>query len=129
MLLPVRNGESFLAQVLDGLIAHRGSTSRSSPSGRLAAQCAYLDRHLEIGVLGTQAWRIDVDGVRHDRIRVPAGPHRVRAGLMVSSVLIHPAVMMRRELLLAAGDYRPLFDGAEDYDLRSCRQTDEALRK
>jgi len=36
---------------------------------------------------------------------------------MVSSVLIHPTVMMRREPLLAVGGYRPLFDGAEDYDL------------
>lgn len=176
VLLPVRNGERFLAQALDSVIAQQGidfeiiaiddGSNDATPSvlakytalhsgllvvtgegrglshalnlglalaggryiarmdaddialpGRLAAQCAYLDRHPEIGVLGTQAWRIDVDGVRQGRIRVPIGQRRVRAGLMVSSVLIHPTVMMRREPLLAVGGYRPLFDGAEDYDL------------
>lgn len=176
VLLPVRNGERFLALALDSLVLQRGVTfeiiaiddgsSDATPSvltryaalhgclrpviveggglaralnlgltlargryiarmdaddialpGRLAAQCEYLDRHPEIGVLGTQAWRIDVDGARRGRIRVPTGQRRVRAGLAVSSVLVHPTVMMRREPLLAVGGYRPLFDGAEDYDL------------
>jgi hypothetical protein len=84
---------------------------------RFAAQCRYLDRHPEVGVLGTQALRIDADGVRRGRIRVPTGRHRVRAALAISSALVHPTVMMRREPLLTVGGYRPLFDGAEDYDL------------
>lgn len=85
--------------------------------GRLAAQCHYLDQHPEIGVLGTQALRIDPTGARSGRVRVPTGSQRVRTALEISCALIHPTVMLRREPLLAVGGYRPQFDGAEDYDL------------
>jgi hypothetical protein len=85
--------------------------------GRFAAQCHYLDRHPAIGVLGTQALRIDPAGIRSGQIRVPTGPRRVRAALGISCALIHPTVMLRRKPLLAVGGYRPQLDGAEDYDL------------
>lgn len=85
--------------------------------GRLAAQCQYLDHHPDIGVLGTQALRIDPTGARGGRVRVPIGSQRVRAALAISCALIHPTVMLRRASLLAVGGYRPQFDGAEDYDL------------
>ena len=85
--------------------------------GRLAVQAHHLDAHPEIGVLGAQAGVIDGAGVRGGRLRVPVGPERVRAALETSSPLIHPTVMMRRDVVLAAGGYRKLFDGAEDYDL------------
>ena len=176
VLLPVRNGERFLAQALESLIAQRGidfeiiavddGSSDATPAvlaryaalyhclrlatgegrgishalnlglalargryiarmdaddiafpDRFAVQSRHLDQHPAVGVLGTQALRIDVDGVSHRRIRVPTGQRRVRAALAVSSALIHPTVMMRREPLLAVGGYRSLFDGAEDYDL------------
>jgi hypothetical protein len=176
VLLPVRNGERFLAQALDSLIAQRGidfeiiaiddGSSDATPAvlaryaalyhclrlatgegrgishalnlglalargryiarmdaddiafpDRFAVQSRHLDQHPAVGVLGTQALRIDVDGVSRGRIRVPTGQRRVRAALAISSALIHPTVMMRREPLLAVGGYRSLFDGAEDYDL------------
>lgn len=85
--------------------------------GRLEAQLSYLERHPEIGVLGTQAWRIDETGRRIGRARVPVGAARVAADLDVSAVLIHPTVMMRRELPARVGGYRPAFDTAEDHDL------------
>lgn len=85
--------------------------------GRLAAQFKYLEEHPEIGVLGSQAWAMDEKGARGRRVRVPVGAQRVREALEVSSPLIHPTVMMRRDLVLSAGGYRPMFDAAEDYDL------------
>ena len=85
--------------------------------GRLVKQAAYLERHPRIGVLGTQAIAIDADGNPLRRIRVPVGPAAVTLALETSSPLIHPTVMLRRELLLEAGGYRSAFDGAEDYDL------------
>ena len=85
--------------------------------GRLAAQFAFLERHPEIGVLGTQALGMDEHGTRLGRIRVPVGPRRVRQALEISAAVIHPTVMMRRQPVLEVGGYRPLFDGAEDYDL------------
>ncbi|MYZ47745.1 glycosyltransferase family 2 protein [Propylenella binzhouense] len=85
--------------------------------GRVARQCAHLAAHPDLGVLGTQAQAIDEAGRPTRRMHVPVGPGRVRRALDISSALIHPSVMMRRQLLLAAGGYRPAFDGAEDYDL------------
>lgn len=176
VILPVRNGERFLAEALKSLVTQRGvdleiiaiddASSDGTPAvlaafateypcvrpisgqgrglsralnlglglargryiarmdaddialpGRLAAQFDFLEHHAEVGVLGTQAWRIDVAGARYGRIRVPTGRNRVRTALETSSALIHPSVMMRREPLLDVGAYRPLLDGAEDYDL------------
>jgi hypothetical protein len=85
--------------------------------GRLAAQFCYLEQHPEVGVLGTQAWSIDESGKRGRWYRVPTGTTNVRKALETSSPLIHPTVMMRRELVLSVGGYRPMFDTAEDYDL------------
>ena len=85
--------------------------------GRLAVQARWLDAHPEVGVLGGQALVIDAAGEGRGRLRVPVGAERVRAALETSSPLIHPTVMMRREPVLAAGGYRRLLDGAEDYDL------------
>lgn len=85
--------------------------------GRLALQARRLDAHPELGVLGGQALVIDAEGRDRGRLRVPVGAERVRAALQTSSPLIHPTVMMRRGPVLAAGGYRRLLDGAEDYDL------------
>lgn len=85
--------------------------------GRLRIQARWLDAHPAIGVLGTQAWVIDETGAIRGQLRTPVGPARVRAMLPANSPLLHPTVMMRRELVLAAGGYRSVFDGAEDYDL------------
>ena len=85
--------------------------------GRLALQARWLDARPELGVLGGQALVIDAEGRDRGRLRVPVGAERVRATLGTSSPLIHPTVMMRRAPVLAAGGYRRLLDGAEDYDL------------
>jgi hypothetical protein len=85
--------------------------------GRLALQVRHLSAHPDLGVLGTQALLMDESGRERGRLRVPVGTARVHAALGTSSPLIHPTVMMRRDAVLMAGGYRPLFDGAEDYDL------------
>ncbi|GAC1483553.1 MAG: hypothetical protein NVS2B11_09050 [Acetobacteraceae bacterium] len=79
---------------------------------RLVIQARHLDRRPELGVLGTHARAIDADGTPRRRLRVPVGSDWVRTALETSSPLIHPTVMMRRDVVLAAGGYRNLFDGA-----------------
>lgn len=85
--------------------------------GRLAAQYNYLETHPNVGVVGTQARLIDKNDIIGRRVRVPVGVRHVRKTLKVSSPLIHPTVMMRRDLVLSVGGYRSMFDSAEDYDL------------
>jgi GT2 family glycosyltransferase len=85
--------------------------------GRLATQARWLDLHPSLGALGTQALLIDEADRACGKYRVPVGCRRVHNALATSSPIIHPTVMMRRDLVLAVGGYRRLFDGAEDYDL------------
>ncbi len=85
--------------------------------GRLAVQAAHLEAHPAIGVLGGQALAIDARGRASRKVRVAIGVGSVMAGLEAGSPLIHPTVMTRRHLLLEAGGYRSIFDGAEDYEL------------
>ncbi len=107
---------SGVALATGRLVARMDADDISLPD-RLVKQADYLSRHPRIGVLGTQAIAIDAAGNRGRRIRVPVSPTAIRSALETSSPLIHPTVMIRRELLLGAGGYRPMFDGAEDYDL------------
>lgn len=116
--------ERGIAQVLNlGLGQARGTYIARMDAddialpGRLAAQATYLERHPEVGVLGSQALSIDALGHPSRPVRVPVGAAQVRAALDTSSPLIHPAVMMRRDLVLQVGGYRSLFEPAEDYDL------------
>ncbi len=85
--------------------------------GRLAAQYNYLETHPNVGVIGTQARFIDKNDIIGRRVRVPVGVRHVCKSLKLSSPLIHPTVMMRRDLVLSVGGYRSIFDSAEDYDL------------
>ena len=51
-------------------------------------------------------------------IQIPANPQRTLAALQSgNSPVAHPAVAMRRDVILSLRGYRPLFDGAEDFDL------------
>lgn len=107
---------SGIALATGRLVARMDADDIALPD-RLVKQADYLCRHPRIGVLGTQAIAVDAEGNRGRRIRVPVGPSAIRSALETSSPLIHPTVMIRRELLLNAGGYRSMFDGAEDYDL------------
>ena len=98
------------------LIARMDADDLATP-GRLARQAAYLAANSHIGVLGTQARFINAEGRLAGRYRVPVGIERVGRALETSSPIVHPSVMMRRQVVEAVGGYRPEFEGAEDYDL------------
>lgn len=87
--------------------------------GRFERQLAFLHAHPDHGVVGTWASCIDEQGApwregcrdqptSHEALvqQLESGPH-----------LCHPSVMMRRELVLAAGGYRAAYAHCEDYDL------------
>lgn len=115
-----RGISSALNQAIDLARGHflaRMDADDLTQPDRLALQTRHLAAHPELGALGSQALLIDEAGRLRGRLRVPVGTKRVHAALRTSSALIHPTVMMRRDAVLAAGGYRSLFDGAEDYDL------------
>jgi glycosyltransferase involved in cell wall biosynthesis len=104
-----------LDEALGEYVARMDADDVSLPQ-RFARQLAFLDSHPEVGVCGswmeafspdeTTVWTAPVD---HDRIR---------CRLLFESVLYHPTVIMRREMLERHGlRYDPHYPHAEDYEL------------
>jgi glycosyltransferase involved in cell wall biosynthesis len=85
---------------------------------RLEREVNYLRDHPEVVCVGGRVMLIDPDG--H-----PLGPGHletdheelVEMGLSGLCPLNHPSVLMRREVVLAVGGYRPEYSTAEDLDL------------
>jgi glycosyltransferase involved in cell wall biosynthesis len=85
---------------------------------RLLRQIEFLRSHPDHVLVGSRVLLIDPDGspicpfiseTTHDEID--------RAQVELRWPLVHPAVMMRREVLLQLGGYRPQYEGLEDTDL------------
>jgi len=87
-----------------------------SVTERTAAQVAFMDAHPEVGICGT--W-IETFGSGGTVVRqYPADDATIRSWLLFESVLAHPSIMMRRELLVkTALSYDVGSVHAEDYDL------------
>ena len=78
-----------------------------SLSERLKKQVDFLRSNPAIGVLGTGAQTVDEDLGSLFRLALPERHVLIVFNLFVGSFLIHPTVMMRRELLESVGGYEP----------------------
>lgn len=85
---------------------------------RFEKQVARFDLDPNLAVSGGAAQIVDADD-RPIRITQPPLSHEDidRHNLCGHVSLLHPAIMMRRDAVLAAGGYHPDFHGAEDHDL------------
>ena len=77
---------------------------------RLERQRDFLERHPEVGLLGTAAREVGV-------VRPPTEDAALRGALIRHNPFVHSSVMMRRSALEQAGGYDPSFPVAQDYDL------------
>lgn len=84
---------------------------------RFRKQVEYMEAHPEIGILGTWAECIDGQGAHLEDWYSPTSPALVRWHLLFSDCVVHPSMMMRRELGHALGFYHDNAVCAEDYDL------------
>lgn len=86
---------------------------------RLAVQIAHLQAHPQTGLVCSDVRIINADGHVVGIQREPGLTHEwLRDGLLLRrrmKPVIHPSVMMRREVCEALGGYRA-FDAAEDHD-------------
>jgi glycosyltransferase involved in cell wall biosynthesis len=98
------------------LIARLDADDFAHPE-RLARQSDYLDRHLEIGLLGTWADQIDERGSIRGALKPATRPEQLELQLVRINPFLHSSIMMRHAVLRKVGCYRPAFEGAEDYDL------------
>jgi hypothetical protein len=84
---------------------------------RLETQIDFMEQNPEVGLLGGAFERINSAGQTIDIIRPPLEDSQIRSIMERYNPMCHPAVLMRRDLVVATGGYRkPLLD-ADDYDL------------
>lgn len=85
---------------------------------RFAAQVAYLDAHPDIAVLGTDWLTIDDAGRPFRYFHIPRTHEELDARhLRGHCTIMHPTVMMRRDVVARAGGYDERFRSAQDLDL------------
>lgn len=97
-------------------IARQDADDLSLPT-RLATQLDYLERHPEIGVLGTQMEVINTAGAFLYNYEVPRSHSLIVWSLFFGRSLAHPTVMLRRQVLEEVGGYDPAFTHVEDFEL------------
>lgn len=82
---------------------------------RFERQVEYLNSHPDVGVLGTGVQLIDVLGKKQTIVTLPPDYIQIYWSLFFCNPIVHPTVMMRRDLFLRARGYRTGYP--EDYDL------------
>jgi hypothetical protein len=109
----------LLAEARAPLIARMDADDICHPD-RFARQTAFLAAHPDHGVVGSWSEDIDeatlpwhIEGDDHP-VTHEAFLHNIRHG---GPLLVHPAVMYRRDLVLALGGYHRAFVHCEDLDL------------
>jgi len=82
---------------------------------RIRIQRNFLQDNPDVVIVGSSAIRIDSEGSHLGQYRVPIGPENVRRYSVHASPLVHPSVMMRREVFEDIGFYWS--NKREDYQL------------
>lgn len=83
--------------------------------GRLAKQAGFLAENPGIAVCGTFLRTFGAPPRR--TVRLPTQDAAIRAELFFSCPIMHPTVLLRREVLETLGGYDPTIQYGEDYDL------------
>lgn len=84
---------------------------------RLQKQIDAFEHDPELGVLGSFAVHIDARGnsLRHQTM--PLDRAEMLKIMEYEPILLHPAVMFRKAIVIDAGGYRPAYNACEDRDL------------
>jgi glycosyltransferase involved in cell wall biosynthesis len=84
---------------------------------RLARQARFLEEHETVAVVGGAVTFIDDRGRAFGAWQYPLTDREIRKAFAHTTPLVHPAVMLRKEVFDVVGGYRTLFKEAEDIDL------------
>ncbi len=125
---PIRNptNSGLIASLNRGLslcrsdIVARADADDLFHPNRLREQYEYLQRHADVGVLGSAVSFIDASGnpSRQQLHDFPLDADQVRVNSMLGCCLWHTTVMFRKALVDDAGGYKAhMAGGPEDYDL------------
>ena len=98
-------------------VARMDSDDLAYPT-RLAMQVTFLQQHPQCLVVGSNCYVIDEDGDPIGGLKFPRRHEAIRKSLLSGvTALAHPAVMMRKGPVIAAGGYRADSFPCEDIDL------------
>ncbi|MFH0806296.1 MAG: glycosyltransferase [Candidatus Brennerbacteria bacterium] len=106
-------------EVARGTYIARADADDWSDTSRFEKQIKYLESHPEIGVVGTHVAQVDARGRGLSVLRPPETHAAIFWELIFGLPLVHPSVMMRRNVVAAAEGYDPAFIHIEDTELWS----------
>lgn len=86
-------------------------------ANRLQEQVDFLKRHPNVGLLGGACELINDSGQVLQQTRCLLDDSAIQSELLVGNPIWHPAVVMRKEVVVASGGYRKALLDADDYDL------------
>ncbi|HEX5443734.1 MAG TPA: glycosyltransferase [Pirellulales bacterium] len=108
-----------LAESRGELIAVLDADDLAEPD-RFERQAAFLDTHVDLGLVGTQVAVIDGRGAITGHRRFPLDHRSIVAAMHRVVPFCQPSVMYRKQAVLRAGAYQSTFGTiVEDYDLYS----------
>lgn len=84
---------------------------------RFQKQMAFLNMHSNVVAVGSWAHVIDERGQKIGDRKPATEPSQLQDILPRQNPFIHSSMMMRADVFRSLGGYRPVLDGAEDYDL------------
>jgi hypothetical protein len=84
---------------------------------RLTWQVDWMEKHQDLGVLGSAVEWIDAMGKSLGIHSHPGENRMIKSALADGNAFWHPTVLIRRQAFLYAGGYRHVVVDAEDYDL------------
>ncbi len=84
---------------------------------RFQKQVAWLEKHPEVGLLGTNYLEMDAQGELIKVRNVFTQPDDLKLTLVFSNQFAHGSVMLRSSLLKKVGQYNETISSAQDYDL------------
>lgn len=123
----------FVSQTNQGVVAARNHCSQLARGEwlacldcddialpkRLAEQLSYVNRHPEVVAVGSNMLCVDPEGLPIQTTNYAARHADIEQGLLqgTGNTLGQPSVMMRRDAVTKAGNYRAEFQWIEDTDL------------
>ncbi|MDP7421250.1 MAG: glycosyltransferase [bacterium] len=105
-----------LAEAEGEYIARMDADDISLPE-RLEKQVAFLNRNENVGLVGSNFFRIDEKGNILHAVKQWASNEEIKNRLLKSNKFAHGSVMFRKACIDTVGPYRLAFVSSQDYDL------------
>lgn len=86
---------------------------------RIETQLDFITKHPEYPVVGCSAYIMDKDGTINRVFRKPTDPRQIRLWILTDTPMIHGAVIMNKEILLAEGGYDETHVTSQDFEFWS----------